>query len=212
MARAGFGFYTTDVRDAEDLVRRTLDICKSSSGFEIGAPDETVEPEQFFSDEGGAFNLDWQDGPGRVSVTFTHGTLPETFLELSTRREVFVPEDGEGEYQELTGAVVELVRKLAVEHGPYYVVSPDQEIELGSDPTHVMPMTTDFELERIPWFGIYSEALIEDLGGRDHVLETPAWHVEELDTGSILVIRTRAPWAKLGRDHPVDRHLLGEDA
>lgn len=212
MARARFGFYRTDLQEFDKLVRRTFEVCNSINGFELQPSSETSALEEFSSDEGGVLTLYWQDGPGRVSVAFTYDSIPETFLEISTRREIFVPEDDEGEYEELTGAVVELVRRLAIEHDPYYVMSPDMEIAMGADPTDVMPMATDFELERIPWFGVYSPSLIEDLGGREHMLETPAWHVEELETGSILLIRTRAPWANTGRDHPVDRYLLdGED-
>ncbi|WP_226013285.1 hypothetical protein [Halomicrobium salinisoli] len=212
MSQAGFAFYSTESRRSTDLVRRTFEICESVDGFEIGPPDETVEPDDFSLKKGGGFELYWQNGPGRVSVGFKDESFPEHFISIFIQRHIFFPEDDEGEYEGLTSAVMELVRALAIEHNPYYVVSPNPEPEVGPDPVDVMPTTAEFELGRIPWFGVYSSSLIDELGGREHVLETPAWHVEELETGSILLIRTRAPWAYLGRDHPVDRYLLdGED-
>lgn len=212
MSRVWFGFYRTEPWRSKELVRQTLGICRSIDGFGLGPPNKTVGPEDFAVDESGAFDLYWQDGSGRVSVGFIYDAMPKCFLDISMRRQIFVPDDEEGEYQGLTGAVLELVRALAIEYEPYYVMSPNPEPEIGPDPTDVIPMTTKFELERIPWFGVYSTSLIDDLGGRDHVMGAPAWRVEELETGSILLIRTRAPWAHLGRDHPVDRYLLdGED-
>lgn len=207
MNQASFAFYSRDPRGARELIDQTLEICDTVDGFELGPPSETVESKDFSVDEGAGFQLYWQNGPGRVSVGFNYKEIPEHFLDISTRREIFVPDDDEGEYTGLIGAVVELVRALAIKLDPYYVASPDLEL-IQADPTEVMPTTTEFELERIPWLGVYSSSLIDELGGREHVMSAPAWRVEELETGSILLIRTRAPWADLGPDHPVDRHLL----
>jgi len=209
MSQAVFVFYSTESRRSEEFVRQTLAVCESVDGFKFGSPGETVDPADISLDQNSTVELSWQGGAGDVSITFTYKPRPESFLEVFTRREMLLPEGGEGEYEGLTGAVMELVRALAIEHNPYYVMSPDLEKIMGTDPADVTPMKGEFELERIPWFGVYSSSLIEDLGGREHVLETPAWRVEELDTGSILIIRTRTPWADLGRDHPVNRHLLG---
>lgn len=207
-----FGFYTTESFDFGRVVGRTLETCRSLSGCEPGPPGETITATDFSADEGGAFELYWQDGPGRVSVGFKNGLFPNYFIRISIWRRIFVPDGDEERYEGLTDAVIKLIQALANKFDPYYVMSPNPEPGFGPDPTDVIPMTAGFELERIPWFGIYSEPLIDTLGGREHVLNTPAWHVKELDTGSVLLIRTRAPWAKLGHDHPVDHHLLGEDA
>lgn len=210
MEQASFAFHSTDPRRSRELITKTLEVCESIDGLEFGSSTEQIQPEDFSVDEPDGFELYWQNGSGTVSIGFNYKPIPEHFLDIFTQRKFFIPDDDEGEYEGLIGAVVELVRQLAIEHDPYYVVSPDLELGMGVHPTDVMPTTTDFELGRIPWFGVYSPPLIEDLGGREHVLATPAWRVEELPTGSILLIRTRAPWAQLGRDHPVDRHLLGE--
>lgn len=209
MNRMVFTFYRTELRSFDEIARSTFEVCNSIDGFEVEPSGEVSELEEFTPEEG-LLRLYWKDGPGDVSVAFPYEPIPDSFLEISTRRTVFFPETDEGEYEGFTGAVVELARQLAIEHEPHYVVSPDLEMEMGVDPTDVIPMTTDFRLERIPWFGVYSPSLVENLGGREHVLNTPAWRVEELDTGSIMLIRTRTPYANTGRDCPVDRHLLGE--
>lgn len=62
------------------------------------------------------------------------------------------------------------------------------------------------------WLTVLSPETVEALGGREKVLDTPAWHVEELETGHVLIVRS---------DHPIDPddapetdpadHLLGID-
>lgn len=182
MDQAVFTFYSIEPRPFDELVRRTFGVCKSVAGFDVRLSGEASEIDDFSPDEGGVLGLSWQEGSGDVSVAFICESLPDSLLEISTRRSVFFPKDDEGEYEGLARAVVELVRKLAIGHDPHYVMSPELEIKMGVDPTDAMPTTTDFELERIPWFGVYSQSLIEKLGGREHVLETPAWRVEELDS------------------------------
>lgn len=51
------------------------------------------------------------------------------------------------------------------------------------------------QIERVPWLVVLSEPLVADFGGKERVLQTPAWRVEELDTGHVLIVRT---------DNPVD--------
>lgn len=42
----------------------------------------------------------------------------------------------------------------------------------------------------MPWLTVLSEQLVADFGGYKHVLETPAWRVEELDSGHVLIVLT----------------------
>lgn len=39
-----------------------------------------------------------------------------------------------------------------------------------------------------------SESVVEQFGGRDHVLETPAWRVDELETGHVLIVLRGHPY------------------
>ena len=50
-------------------------------------------------------------------------------------------------------------------------------------------------IQRIPWILVLSEPTIDDFGGREYVLQTPAWKVEELPTGHILLVKTNNPTA-----------------
>lgn len=90
------------------------------------------------------------------------------------------------------GALVSLVREISETVDPLYVCQFDS----AGLPGEVFPTTKPIssDLDRIPWIGVYSNSVIDELGGREHVLNTPAWNVEELATGSILIVKT---------DHPV---------
>lgn len=43
------------------------------------------------------------------------------------------------------------------------------------------------QIETVPWLTVLSEQLVAEFGGYDRVLETPAWRVEELDSGHVLI-------------------------
>ena len=67
------------------------------------------------------------------------------------------------------------------------------------------------ELKRIPWVVVLSSERIEELGGRVHVRETPAWKVEELETGHIVIVRSNNPLEPTEKPTAApERHLLGE--
>lgn len=123
----------------------------------------------------------------------------------------------ENDYTGDTWTFVELIRDIALELDPVLVATWNtiHRGEIFPLSKKVLPLDTPIEsdLERIPWLGIYSAPFIEEFGGRERVLETPAWKVEELDNGSILIITTKEPWAEYRSKHPADRYLLeGQDA
>lgn len=49
------------------------------------------------------------------------------------------------------------------------------------------------QIEYIPWVTVLSPQLVEEFGGYERVLATPAWQVEELKSGHVLIVRTDNP-------------------
>jgi hypothetical protein len=86
----------------------------------------------------------------------------------------------------------------------------------GLLPETFYPINRLTDIERLPWLGVYADPLIEQFGGQERVLNTPAWKVEELDNGSILIVLMREPWgeqrAKYLDRQPADRYLLDGEA
>ncbi|WP_159077145.1 hypothetical protein [Halococcoides cellulosivorans] len=62
------------------------------------------------------------------------------------------------------------------------------------------------ELSRLPWVSVFGEEWYRHLGGRDRLLETPAWETRELSTGAVLIRRTELPPTGVGerRDFCLD--------
>ncbi|WP_239642027.1 hypothetical protein [Natrinema versiforme] len=147
------------------------------------------------------FRIDDWDGPidSVLNITTTANTL------------VSVDADPDDEYTGFARDLVDLIRILAVELDPIYVSTFNTHVEPTTpSPDTVLPFEFPLDLDRIPWLGVYSEPVIEHLGGREHVLETPAWNVEELENGNILIITTRTPWEGYHSELPADDHLLGD--
>jgi len=66
-------------------------------------------------------------------------------------------------------------------------------------------------IEALGWLTVLSEQMIANLGGREHVLETPAWEVKPLDSGHILIVATDNPVKPTaGSEAAVVEHLFGD--
>ncbi|WP_226023708.1 hypothetical protein [Halomicrobium salinisoli] len=117
------------------------------------------------------------------------------------------------DYTGFTATLLDVVRSLAIELETDYVAALNPDAGYGGvSGTDAMLTGEEFDVTRIPWLGIYGDPLLDQFGGRERVLETPAWRVEDLGPAGVLVIKTKRPWADASRDHPVDRYLLdGED-
>jgi len=92
-------------------------------------------------------------------------------------------------------ALAELVGTLATVVNPEYVwtmLVRGPEPDAGLRPER-RPISEN--ITQLSWLTVFSPSLVEELGGRDRVLKTPAYRVEELDSGHVLVVRT---------DNPVD--------
>jgi len=49
-------------------------------------------------------------------------------------------------------------------------------------------------LESLPWLTVFSEKMVEELGGYERVLDTPAWRVEKIASGHVLFVRSDNPF------------------
>lgn len=49
-------------------------------------------------------------------------------------------------------------------------------------------------IEHLGWVTIMSDRVVDQFGGREHVLETPAWRTKEFDTGHVLLVLSDDPF------------------
>ncbi|SFR97779.1 hypothetical protein SAMN05216559_1912 [Halomicrobium zhouii] len=205
-------FYRTERLDREELIDPTLSICA-----EQGLSSETqtpLNPREITVDDENRVTVYDDTRQVRLNFDIDSWSGPVgSVLTISTDAEglVSAEESLDTEYTGFARDLVETIRRLTVEIDPYYVSSYNTWVmngETAPTPEAVLPLETPFEIERLPWLGVYSEPLIERFGGRERVLATPAWKVEELDNGSILVITTRTPWEGYHEKLPADRYLL----
>lgn len=212
---AAFEFYDTG-QAPSDLPERTLSTCGE---FELSTRENTLlspTDEKFSWDSPREvyWNPDNRASATQVRLRFNenHDSGIDSILSVSTSASYLqcsTDEQEGGSYSAFTRTLLQLIRRLAVEFDPAYVTSYSSgQIHHGPSMTEVLPEETPIELGHLPWFGIYGEQLLDQFGGRERVLQTPSWRVEELETGSVLIIKTREPWENYGRDQPADRYLL----
>lgn len=214
-----FEFYDTEIPPS-DLPERALSIC-SEIGFQdlSGSPCTAVlEDENLF--DGHPTNIYWEEPDSitniQVLLSFREDFSEEVNSILKLRPEHLgesTDGDDDARYTGFRETFVNVVCRLAVAFDPALVTSYHSHY-FTNEPSavEVIPQETPIKLGHLPWFGIYGEELLEQFGGRERVLQTPAWRVQELETGSVLIIKTREPWGNYGRDQPADRFLRdGED-
>jgi hypothetical protein len=153
--------------------------------------------DEICSNRGGAVRLSY----GRfVRFTFGLETDKQEFwgepaLSVDADMDAFEREWSE-KYEKMDAfveAILELVRQITTFAEPEYVYS---NCPTDNDAMAVVPEEPPVHenISKIPWVTVFSPTTVDVLGGRDHVLETPAYLVEELDTGHVLLVR---------RSHPV---------
>lgn len=64
-------------------------------------------------------------------------------------------------------------------------------------------------IDNLSWITVVSDQVIDRLGGREHVLETPAVQLEEFDSGHIMIVLEEHPLDVTElTDSPAEAHLL----
>lgn len=187
--------------------------------------DEPVSEDRPERNEQGGIQLLWNDedipSAGRVGFTFGTGGIEgddvANYMNIHTPIYLITTETDSGEYTGFPGTFVKLIRRLSCKLDPVYVLTHSSMMARdGLLPRTFYPINRLTDIERLPWLGVYADPLIEQFGGRERVLNTPAWKVEELDNGSILIILMREPWgeqrAKYLDRQPADRYLLDGEA
>lgn len=94
-------------------------------------------------------------------------------------------------------SLLDLVRELVPLVEPTYGWCADvEEVEAGELeylPGFPSGRPVAESVDDLSWLTVLSPDLVAQWGGREHVLATPAWRVEEFDTGHVLLVF---------RDHP----------
>lgn len=134
-----------------------------------------------------SFNLgeDWQWNEPRVLMTVSPYPLKADKLGESTNARTKVRDRVE--------KILTLVTDIVEITAPEYVYSA-QDHGAGSY-RGVRPLERPIvdNISKMNWLTVFSEPLISELGGRERVLNTPAWRVEELDSGHIMIVKTDNP-------------------
>jgi len=106
------------------------------------------------------------------------------------------------------GALIDLIGEIAVQIEPAYVHSVGTQTARKEFHRGIVPQNplNAGQFDHIPWLGVYAPETVDGFGGVDHVLSTPAYRVEQLDSGHVLIIATESPWAVPDRE--VEAHLL----
>jgi hypothetical protein len=94
--------------------------------------------------------------------------------------------------QQRVSKIVDLVRNFTISLDPEYVCG----YSIGEHDS-IIPYSKPVKesISRISWICVISEGLLEQFGGREHVLDTPASDIETLSNGSVLLLLA---------DNPVD--------
>jgi len=88
------------------------------------------------------------------------------------------------------------------------MVGPDPDV--GRRPTD-KPISEN--IQDIGWITVLSPQMIESLGGREYVLDTPAWYREELSTGHIMILTADNPVNPIEHpEHSPKEYLLRKRA
>lgn len=97
-----------------------------------------------------------------------------------------------GKEKERADRLVSLVRTLASRLPlSYGLAHSDTDCLLDTDPDNPGPPIPP-QVERMHWLNVYGPRMVEELG-RERVLSTPAFHVEELPQGAVLVLTRPTP-------------------
>ncbi|WP_135829908.1 hypothetical protein [Halorussus halobius] len=129
-------------------------------------------------------NWDWNEP--RVITTFST-------MAVETATDVNSEQHTQELVQKRVTAILEMTKGVVSATNPEYTWGV---LSVGSSPSSgLRPVKRPISesIQRIPWILVLSEPTIDDFGGREYVLQTPAWMVEELPTGHILIVKTNNP-------------------
>ena len=209
-------FFVDEIRDEAAFVRRSVAILRAN-GFETVSDDggQTVESYEIDGDPRSdaaleAVAVEIADaGSGDVSVwleefhararfSFDRESADEVVpsLALTSLDEYAFDEDDVPRETALSRAdhLVDAIAALAVETDPW-LVGAGMYLSyafptLGSYPQGRPP---ESGIERLAWVTVFGEGFHDRFGGRERLLEAPAWNVRALENGAVLVRQRDMP-------------------
>ncbi|WP_436925776.1 hypothetical protein [Halosimplex amylolyticum] len=110
------------------------------------------------------------------------------------------------DYDEWMDIVFELVCRLATQLDANYVAW----LNTARDPMSAVPEDRPIgeAIERAPVFGVYSDEVLDDLGGTDALFDREPWYVADIDGERTLIIESEQPWVEGGWRPPTDAPYL----
>jgi hypothetical protein len=188
-----------------DVVSRCLDI-SNTAGLDVS----DVDP-----NDGGTNDryreLSVSHGRGSLRYQFNlHDDRPpdEPLLSLGGLSDTVHPKWAQEDtnYDEWMDLVFELVCRLATELDADYIAW----LNTARDPMASVPEERPIgeAIEQAPVFGVYSTAVLEDLGGVDVLFDTEPWYVADIDGERTLVTESDQPWVEGGWRPPTEAEYL----
>lgn len=194
-------FYTSDMPDG--IIETALDIC-NSIGFEtenIAERQSEVDGVQFHN-----INVPFNGWGLNLKFNLNNDCDPaEPPLSIGLGKRIdpsSVAEDVT--YQRRMDVIFELVCQLAsalnVEYAPVFVTPG----------VSVRPETAQItdSVDDIPYIGVYTQEILDNLGGVDGLGTPSPWYTAELDDGRIVVIPSAEPWTEGGWEPPTTADFL----
>jgi hypothetical protein len=134
-----------------------------------------------------------------------HSELHERKIDISIE-EKGAPEKwyDDADYQEFFDDFVEFLCQLAIQLDAEYVAL-FENVHWNDVVPSDAPLSE--HIDQVPRLAIYSESLLDDLGGLNAIRDQPPWRVGDLENGSTLVIWSDEPWGRSGWTESTHREL-----
>jgi hypothetical protein len=188
-----------------DAVSRTLDV-SDATGLDVSDvnPDESGIDDRYRE-----ISVSRNRGSLRCQFNLNDDHSPdEPLLSLGGLSDTVHPQQAQndGNYDEWMDIVFELVCRLATELGADYAAW----LNTARGPMASVPKERPIgeAIERVPVFGVYSTAVLEDLGGVDELFGAEPWYVADIDGERTLVIESEQPWVEGGWRPPTEAVYL----
>lgn len=186
-------FFADEVVDGETFVRRSVERLRENGLEADTALDDAAA--DIATGNGGRIEVRLDDYPIEVRYDLEVPTEePDTVLWLdgpdeSAFEEYDVPLDTA---RDRADRLADAIAALAVEIDPWLVVGwiPYPYQDVHPYPEGYPPETG---LERLGWITVFGEPFHERVGGRERLLEAPAWNVRDLETGAVFVREAAIP-------------------
>ncbi|WP_226481955.1 hypothetical protein [Natrinema amylolyticum] len=186
-------FFADEMSDGEPFVRRTVERLRENGLDTDTALDDAVA--DITTGNGGRIEVRLDGYPIEVRFDLeAPAEEPDTVLWLdgpdeSAFEEHDIPLDTA---RNRADRLADAIADLTVETDPWLVVGwiPYPYRDVHPYPEGHPPETG---LERLGWVTVFGELFHEQFGGRERLLEAPAWNVRDLENGAVLVREQEIP-------------------